>query len=223
MDGYFFLMRASLSLGIAKFPILNRSFIYVNTVKGSAMTQEAKRRIFLAVMLEPYWQKKMSMMHANIKDLKLPTLHLIPSQKLHITVHFWADATIEQTKQIIDCTQTLSQYFPAFSVSLGNLELFPSENKPRVLAIDIQQANVLRSFRDTLSKRFAEYGISVEHRAFRPHISIARVFQKIHTNNPVIVSPLDSELLYIDKVQLLESTFCEQENIYTPLASFELQ
>ena len=184
---------------------------------------ESHRRIFLAIMLTPHWQKKISNLHPSLNALNLSTMRVIPPEKLHITLHFWANANLEQIRTLLNCTKQFCQYFPAFSVALGDIELFPSETRPYVLAIKIKQANVLRAFRENLSQQFFEYGIPVERRTYKPHISIARIAQKIAAHNSLILQPLDQEPMYVASISLLESTFNAHENIYTPLAKFELQ
>jgi len=187
------------------------------------MTNENTKRIFLAATPDNHWQKKIAAIQSQLTQFNLSTIKLIPKDKYHITIHFWADIPIDKIKKITDCIQNICQYFPVFSVNFTDIILFPSQNRPRIIAVKIEQDDVLQNFRDELSQQFLDNGITVEQRIFKPHVSIARIFQKVHLSNPLLSQVFDTEPFYIESVTLFESIYNEQGNIYSPLATFELQ
>lgn len=181
------------------------------------------KRIFLAISIDPYWQKKIMKLESRLASLNLPDYHIIPSEKLHITIHFWADINLTQVSTIMDSTAHVCQTFRAFTVSLQDIIVFPSERKPRVVAIQIEQNAMLKALRQQLSKQYIDSGLAVEKRTYKPHISLARFLKKIPLANPLLENPFDPEPMYIEQVTLFESLVAEHGNIYAPLARFELQ
>lgn len=181
------------------------------------------KRIFLAIGLDTYWQKKVMKLESELAGLNLPDYRIMPSNKLHITIHFWADINLTQISTIIDCTSHICQAFRAFTVALHNIIVFPSEHKPRVIAVKIEQDAMLKALREQLSIEYLEHGVAVEERTYKPHISLARFSKKIPLENPLLKNPFDPEPMYIEQITLFESSVSEQGNIYAPLAKFELQ
>ena len=181
------------------------------------------KRIFLAVDIEPYWQNKIAKINPQLDELDLPQRKLIAQEKLHITIHFWADVNLMQIKKIIECTQKICDEFRAFKIALQDIIAFPSERKPRVLAIKIEQDAMLQALRHQLSDTYTLHGIPVENRAFKPHISIARFLKKIPQENPLLENPFDPEPLFVEELVLFESTLGEHGSVYAPMAKFELR
>lgn len=181
------------------------------------------KRIFLAVEIEPYWHKKIAQIRPQLDALNLPDCRMIPGEKLHITIHFWADIDLAQIKTIIDCTQQTCDDFRAFTVALNDIVVFPSERKPRVIAVKIEQDGMLQALRRKLSEKYTVNGVSVEERTFKPHISIARFFKKIPLENPLLENPFDPEPMYVEQIVLFESTLGEHGSMYAPMARFELR
>lgn len=71
------------------------------------MSKNNTKRLFLAATLDHHWQKKITHAMPFLAELHLPTLKYIAQEKYHITIHFWPDANLAQTKTIIDCTENI--------------------------------------------------------------------------------------------------------------------
>lgn len=186
------------------------------------MSTETTKRIFLAATPDAAWQKKIARSIAQFDLGNMAYTKLIPTNKFHITIHFWAALNANAIKAIIDCTTQVCQCFPAFSVQLTDLILFPSDHKARVIAAKVEAADSLRDFQHALSENYTSQGLPVEQRTFKPHMSLARLFKKTRGTSPLATQAFGVEAFYIDTVTLFESTKNDHGSIYTPLAHFTL-
>lgn len=99
----------------------------------------------------------------------------VPAEKIHLTLKFLGntdDSLIQRIKEQI--TKKLSHY-TAFYIKIVGVGCFPSEKRPRVLWIGIENSDILRSMQKDIDTEVAGFGFPLEERPFSPHLTIGRV------------------------------------------------
>jgi 2'-5' RNA ligase len=156
----------------------------------------------------------------NVRWVKLNNIHL--------TVVFLGNVSedvLPEMKQRIrnDCRE-----FGTFRISLKGMGCFPNRRNPRVLWLgldgDIQR---MGDFRDSLQSSLAPFGIKIEKRAFRPHLTLGR-FKKPDKNGGPLEkilsahSGVSSPVCVLSELVLFQSVLKPSGAEYTKLGSWPL-
>lgn len=97
-------------------------------------------------------------------------------ENIHLTIKFFGD--VEQSRlSLIDraAAKTASEFQP-FEFSISGTGAFPKVSQPRVLWIGVNdRAGKLSELQASFEMNCATEGFAKEDRAFRPHLTIARI------------------------------------------------
>jgi 2'-5' RNA ligase len=99
----------------------------------------------------------------------------VPAVKIHLTLKFLGntdDSLIPKIKERI--SKKLSHY-RAFYIKIVGVGCFPSEKRPRVLWIGMENSVLLKSIQKDLDAEVADFGFAPDDRPFSPHLTIGRV------------------------------------------------
>jgi 2'-5' RNA ligase len=94
--------------------------------------------------------------------------------QLHLTLVFLADVPDGRGAEVVEA---LSRPFdpPAFDVEFGGLGAFPPHGAPRVVWIGLRRgAREAIDLQSAVAARLDELGLTIEARAFHPHLTLAR-------------------------------------------------
>ena len=112
-------------------------------------------------------------------------------------------------------------------VIFEKLGCFPNPKQPRVMWVGCTNPDKrLESIKIMLDTELAPLGFEIEHRAFRPHITLGRV--KGSKNIPHLISTMEkltfeAQPCTISEVVLMESVLKPQGSEYTVLKKFQLR
>ena len=93
--------------------------------------------------------------------------------QLHLTLRFIGEVDRHLAEDIamgLDAVES-----PAFEIRLDGIGFFERKGRPSALWAGIAASDPLKKLRDSIESRFRQVGIEPEHRAFLPHITIARL------------------------------------------------
>jgi 2'-5' RNA ligase len=95
---------------------------------------------------------------------------------IHLTIKFFGDVEEDKTEKLSAAAALVAQEFSPFQIRVGGAGAFPEQGLPRVLWIGIVDpsgnlANLQQQFEDECAKE----GFPKEKRAFRPHLTLARI------------------------------------------------
>ena len=97
-------------------------------------------------------------------------------ENIHLTLKFFGNVELDRVQTISDAAERTVAEFPAFQITVGNTGVFPRPSRAQVLWIGVNDPSGKLS---DLQKRFddecAAQGFAKEDRAFRPHLTIARL------------------------------------------------
>jgi len=107
----------------------------------------------------------------------LANLRWTSVEKLHITTKFIGEWPDERLSEIQAC---LRQVVSApFQIVLGSLAWAPNRTRPRVFLAHVEASPELDALASATERALAGVGIAVEDRPYRPHLTLARVKDRV--------------------------------------------
>lgn len=147
-----------------------------------------------------------------------------PPENLHLTLRFIGEVDDEKAARVASALEAVNPVAPFEVVPLG-LGVLPSRQNPRVLTVRIDPTEPLRTLYDALQDALADAGVDREQRAFRPHITLARmknaVPERLYASLREVPAPaLDA--FVADRFYLYESTLTPDGAVHTVRATYPL-
>jgi 2'-5' RNA ligase len=147
-----------------------------------------------------------------------------PPANLHVTTKFigeWPEARLGELKTVLEGLPGRD----AVPVRIRGVGFFPNPRSPRVFWCGIEAPGLPELAADTDSAT-AELGIPREDRAFSPHLTLARIKERVD------LQPLREEIAALPSLEfgsfqaasfyLYQSTLRRTGSVYTKLAEFPL-
>jgi RNA 2',3'-cyclic 3'-phosphodiesterase len=133
-------------------------------------------RTFIAVDFPPPLLEKIAEITAFFKTLTSEKdLKWVETKNLHLTIKFLGEIDEQKAAQV---KRTLSYALKdqhSFEIEISGLGMYPNKNKPRVIWLGITGAGPLADIYNVINSELAKLEIQPEHRAFSPHLTIARI------------------------------------------------
>ena len=154
----------------------------------------------------------------------LARIHWSPPANLHITTKFigeWPDARIEELKAALTSIEPRG----TLSVHVRRVGFFPNPHAPRVFWCGVE-APGLEALAAATDRATSALGIPAETRAFSPHLTLARIKERVdlqRLREAIAALPsLDFGTFEADSFSLYRSTLRPSGSVYTKLADFPL-
>lgn len=134
-------------------------------------------RIFCAVELP-------DKLRAQLRDHILQLRQEIPEaaaswsrvENIHLTLKFFGNVALDRLAVISAAASRAVRKFAPFQISVGSTGVFPKPSRPQVLWIGTSDpSGKLLALHERLENECAVEGFEKEGRAFRPHLTIARI------------------------------------------------
>ncbi len=131
-------------------------------------------RSFLAFELPVDIKNTISQLSQEMKRLPLD-VRWVAADRIHLTVVFMGNVPVDQLEGIGAVAERVCQRYGAFNIFLRGVGFFGSRWNPRVLWVGLDgDVERISYFRDALQKHLRPFGIKVEKRQFRPHLTLGR-------------------------------------------------
>ena len=108
----------------------------------------------------------------------VPNVHASWSRadNIHLTLKFFGDVEKDAIKKLSAAAARVVQTFSPFQIRVAGTGTFPRQAQPRVLWIGIEDpSGNLSSLQSRFEDECAKEGFPKEDRAFRPHLTLARI------------------------------------------------
>ena len=154
-----------------------------------------------------------------------PALKLVAADNLHITLKFLGETERSLVKQIDQVVTDVTFGKSVVDAELLGLGTFPHMRRPSVVWAGLAQAEVLVTLAGELEERLEPLGFAPERRAFRPHLTLARVKSKPPPELAELVDAFEETSFgaaRIEAVTLFQSELRPQGPQYTALATAAL-
>ena len=176
-------------------------------------------RVFVALEL-PQWVKDNLERSANQFADYANGGNFVPKENLHLTMHFLGN--VEPSNLIfVQSAMDSVKNLPAPTLAITQ---FAIQRMGDIVWAKVRQSNELVALHDSLGEKLEQNGFEVEHRAYRPHVTIIRKksfslpFSEVTKNVQVFNAPFVAT-----RLTLFESVFAERGVSYRPLYTVELQ
>jgi 2'-5' RNA ligase len=145
-------------------------------------------------------------------------------ENLHVTVAFLGNIEDGKVADLAASLAEIARTHPPFPVRLEGLGSFPPHRPPRVVFADITEGrNDFIRLAQSVSSACEKLGFDPERRAFRPHVTLARIKpgRRVQLAD---VSPHDADAgaARIEHVTLYRSETCPTGPIYSTLSDHAL-
>lgn len=142
---------------------------------------------------------------------------------IHLTVKFFGNVDQPKIAAISAAAERVIKEFSPIQIAVGGTGVFPKPNRPQVLWIGIDDSSGrLSQLHERLEDEFAREGFPKEERAFRPHLTIARI-RKTHDASRLAQTHLAMKFseveLTLNELILFRSELSPKGSKYTAISS----
>lgn len=97
-------------------------------------------------------------------------------ENIHLTLKFFGNVGIDRIAKISPAVERAIKKFPPFLIGIGKTGVFPKPSRAQVLWIGVNDpSGKLSELQRQLENECAKEGFEKEDRAYRPHLTIARL------------------------------------------------
>ncbi|MEP6991523.1 MAG: RNA 2',3'-cyclic phosphodiesterase [bacterium] len=131
-------------------------------------------RLFLALELQPPVGEALEEAIAPLRAAA-PELCWVPPAKRHLTLKFLGDVPHARVGEVTAMTDAIARGHHPFEMELGGVGAFPNFRRARVVWSGVAHEPRLELLHHDLEVAGDAVGFELEGRAFRPHVTLARV------------------------------------------------
>jgi 2'-5' RNA ligase len=177
-------------------------------------------RLFLAASLPEH----LAWVGDRVAELRehWPEARWIPPQNQHVTLKFLGSTPESEVDGVVSACHRVAAAHRPEPIGLGQLGVFPSPRRARVLWIGLDDpAQLLTSLAQTIDEELAPLGFPRESRPYSPHLTVARFRTPTAIREPpVLREPPGPSLLH--SFDLWRSHLSPKGARYERLVSFSL-
>ena len=97
-------------------------------------------------------------------------------ENIHLTLKFFGNVALDRIPVISEAASRAVAEFPTFTIGVGNTGVFPRPSRAQVLWIGVSDpSGKLSALQERLENECVAEGFEKEGRAYRPHLTIARI------------------------------------------------
>ena len=148
-------------------------------------------------------------------------------ENIHLTLKFFGNVDVDRIPTISDAASRAIKDSSPFQIGVGGTGVFPKPSRPQVLWIGVSDpSGKLSSLQRQLENECAKKGFEKEDRAYRPHLTIARLRKPegarrlADTHLQMKFDPAEIE---IKELVLFRSELSSKGSRYTPITRLEFK
>jgi 2'-5' RNA ligase len=97
-------------------------------------------------------------------------------ENIHLTLKFFGNVEVKRIEKISAAAERVLKEFSTFQIGVGETGVFPRPSRPQVLWIGVSDpSGQLSALQEKFEDECAAAGFPKENRAYRPHLTIARL------------------------------------------------
>ena len=131
-------------------------------------------RLFLAINLPAEVRAEIVAATATLRAVA-PEIAWVNESRLHLTLKFLGEVGEERLDELVAATTGVAGQHRELLMALGGIGAFPNFRRARVVWMGIEQEARLELLHHDIELACESLGFEVEGRAFRPHLTLARV------------------------------------------------
>ena len=179
-------------------------------------------RLFIAIELLDDIKECLSMIQ-NIMQEKIlgkeDKIGLVKKEQMHLTLKFLGEVQPNNIKEIKDALKEIK--LAPFSVELGNIGVFPSENNIRVVWVGLKPEDKIMELQKSIDVQLKS--LFKKEKSFKAHLTLARV--KHIKDKAAFISKLknikiDNKKISISSFKLIKSNLTPKGPVYEAIERF---
>lgn len=148
-------------------------------------------------------------------------------ENIHLTMKFFGNVDQAKVPGISAATARVVKEFSPIEIEVGKTGVFPRPSRPQVLWIGVEDASGgLSDFQQHLENEFSREGFPKEDRAFRPHLTIARIRRPENADRLAqfhLGLQFSTVALGLDELILFRSELSSKGSKYTAISRHRLE
>jgi 2'-5' RNA ligase len=138
-------------------------------------------RLFLAINLDPAVRRAIVDATSPLRHAA-PTLSWADESRLHLTLKFFGEQQPDVVTPLARSLARVAAGHRQFTMHIGEVGAFPNFRRARVVWMGIEREPRLELLHHDVEVACEREGFEVEGRAFRPHLTLARVRPRADVN-----------------------------------------
>jgi 2'-5' RNA ligase len=168
-------------------------------------------RLFLALELRESVRDELERAIAPLRAIETGLSWAAPDKR-HLTLRFFGEVDDAGAERIVAAADEVARGHRPFSMQLGGIGAFPNFRRARVVWIGVETEPRLELLHHDLELGFERVGFEVEGRAFRPHVTLARIRSPLPEDRARALARAARKVHFsatadVGEIVLLESTF----------------
>lgn len=141
------------------------------------MSQRNEWRVFCAVELPDAVRARLEDHIVRLrKELPDAAASWSRVENIHLTLKFFGNVEVNRIPCIAAAAERVVRGFSTFPISVGGTGVFPRPSRPQVLWIGVSDpSGQLTALQERFENECAAEGFAKEDRAYKPHLTIARL------------------------------------------------
>jgi 2'-5' RNA ligase len=184
-------------------------------------------RLFLAINLPADVRLEIYAASASLR-LQEPEIAWIAEPRLHLTLKFFGETSAERLDDIRAAVANVAGRHREFLLSFAGIGAFPNFRRARIVWMGIGQEARLELLHHDVEVVCETLGFEIEGRAFRPHLTLARVKSPLPEDRLRKLSRAAKQVDFkteciVRSIDLMQSTLSSSGPTYTTLVSAALR
>jgi 2'-5' RNA ligase len=147
-------------------------------------------------------------------------------ENVHLTLKFFGNVATRNIPTISVAASRVVKEFSPFQIKIGGTGVFPKATRPQVLWIGVEDSSGrLSELQRRLEEEFATAGFDKEDRAYKPHLTIARI-RRPDGARRLAESHLQTKFallnIRVNEFVVFRSQLSPKGSIYTAISKHEL-
>lgn len=188
-------------------------------------------RSFVAIELPQELRRELAELVDRLKSGGQTGVRWVDPWGIHLTLKFLGDVAVDRVDDIIDALAEAARGVPYFRLSVGGLGVFPNPRRVRVAWVGVSgEMEVLQRLQQRVESGLVPLGFAAESRGFTPHLTLARVRERVSPEERLRFGQLMSSAGFeaespvsVDAVHLMRSQLSSQGAIYSRIKSVSLE
>ncbi|MFO0923809.1 MAG: RNA 2',3'-cyclic phosphodiesterase [Pirellulales bacterium] len=174
-------------------------------------------RLFIGIPLASFVKDALR----NVMDWEESGVRWGTPENLHLTLHFLGDCSLAAVRNAISKVTSRT-----FSLTLRGVGAFEGQDRESILWVNVLQNAELLELHRILAEHLVDAGFSLDRRAYRPHVTLARIKPFVDRNKIrdwlETHRNLSVEPMHVDRYVIYSSDLTKHGPIYTEQESFSL-
>ena len=134
-------------------------------------------RLFLAINPQPEVRRAVIEATSDLRAAA-PTLNWMDESRVHLTLKFFGEQDDAVVGPIGSALDRVAERHRSFTMRIGEVGAFPNFRRARVVWMGVDRDARLELLHHDVEQACESLGFEVEGRAFRPHLTLARVRER---------------------------------------------